>query len=70
MEDAAVMLLYESADVARELGVVPSSVKNYAKAGLLRVAARTPRGTRLFRPVEVEQFRKARAAKAARQANG
>ena len=43
-------VLWEVGDVARALGVSPSSVINYARQGLLRAVARTPRGLRLFRP--------------------
>ena len=52
--------LLEAADVARELGVTPASVRNYARGGQLIVAATTPRGSRLFRSEDVEEFRRRR----------
>lgn len=55
------MVLLEVADVGRRLGVVPATVRALARAGRLRVAARTPRGTRLFRLVDVETLLRERA---------
>ena len=55
--------LWETADVARELKVVPATVRALARAGKLRVVASTPRGVRLFKPEDVERLRSARAAK-------
>lgn len=53
--------LFEVADAARELGVTPASIRIYADTGRLRLAATTPRGTRLFRPDDVQRFRQSRA---------
>lgn len=50
--------LFESADVARELKITPAMVRVHAAAGRLRAAAVTPRGTRLFRPEDVSDFKK------------
>lgn len=54
-------VLFEAADVGRALGVVPATVKKLTVGGRLPVAARTPRGTRLFLPADVEELRKRRA---------
>jgi DNA-binding transcriptional MerR regulator len=55
------MRLLEAADVARELGVTPATVRNLADAGRLPVAADTPRGVRLFEPGAVEALKQERA---------
>ena len=47
---------FESADVARERGVTPEVVRRHAKAGRLRVAARTARGGRLYRAEDVQEY--------------
>jgi DNA-binding transcriptional MerR regulator len=52
--------LLEASDVARRLECSAASVRNYARAGLLVTAATTPRGGRLFRPEDVEEFRRRR----------
>ncbi len=58
------MMLFEVQDVAKALGGIgPGSVRRYCADGLLPVAARTPRGVRLFRPADVEKFRKTREAR-------
>jgi DNA-binding transcriptional MerR regulator len=58
-----VQVIYlEAADVARELGLVPQSIRHLAKIGALRVAATTPRGVKLFRPADVEVLKHARRA--------
>src|SRR5258708_24895060 len=44
------LLFLEVADVARQEGIVTATVRKDVAAGHLRVAARTARGTRLFRP--------------------
>lgn len=58
----AQVIFLEAADVARELGLVPQSIRYLAKIGALRVAATTPRGVKLFRPADVEVLRQARQA--------
>ena len=45
--------LLEAADVARALRVTPAMVRVLARQGILPVAARTPRGSRLFRQADV-----------------
>jgi hypothetical protein len=55
--------LLETGDVARAEGVVTATIRADVFAGRLRVAARTVRGTRLFRPADVEAYRKERAAR-------
>ena len=55
-------MFLEAGDVARELGLVPQSIRHLAKAGVLRVAATTPRGVKLFRPADVEVLKQARQA--------
>jgi DNA-binding transcriptional MerR regulator len=57
------MRLLEAADAARALNVVPATVRALARAGSLRIAATTPRGTRLFRARDVERLRRAREAR-------
>lgn len=51
-----------SADVAGLLGITPAAVRQAAVAGRLRVAAITPKGVRLFRPADVEDYRRLREA--------
>lgn len=51
----------ESNDVARALGLSPSSVRVLVGTGQLRPAARTRRGVNLFRPRDVERIRQRRA---------
>jgi excisionase family DNA binding protein len=51
----------ESADIARELGVVTMTVRAAVAAGRLRVAARTVRGTRLFTREDFDAYRQYRA---------
>ena len=50
-----------SADVARELGITPASVRHVASIGRLSVAATTETGVRLFRRADVERFKRDRA---------
>lgn len=59
----AVPVFMESADIARELGIVPVSVRAAVAAGRLRVAALTVRGTRLFTRDDFETYRRERAAR-------
>lgn len=47
----------EISDVARLLGIEARSVTRRVQAGLLPIAATTPRGTRLFRRADVEALR-------------
>jgi hypothetical protein len=55
--------LLETADVARTEGVVTATIRADVAAGRLRVAAITPRGTRLFRPDDVKAYSDARASR-------
>jgi DNA-binding transcriptional MerR regulator len=48
------------ADVAKEVGVAPATVKVWADSGGLSVAARTINGTRLFRRSDIEAFLRGR----------
>ena len=57
-------LLLEVADAARTLGRTPACVRALARAGRLRIAATTPRGTRLFRVEDVEAVKRDREAQA------
>ena len=52
----------EAADAGRRLGMTSAGVVLHARTGRLRVAAVTPRGTRLFDPRDVERFRRQRDA--------
>ena len=45
--------LLTPADVARELGVTPHSVRVWESLGRIRAAVKTPRGNRLFTRQEV-----------------
>jgi DNA-binding transcriptional MerR regulator len=58
MQQTAAPLL--AADVARILGLTPSTVRLLANQGKLR-HTRTPSGVRLFDPADVEQLRVSRA---------
>ena len=60
--------LLEAADVARALSVTPAMVRVLARQGLLRVAARTPRGSRLFSRADVERLAARRREQARRRA--
>jgi hypothetical protein len=53
-ERMASTTLYEVADVVRETGKAGATVRAYADSGRLPVAARTPRGLRLFRYEDVQ----------------
>lgn len=66
----AIQVFLEAADVARQLGLTPQSIRNIARAGTLRVAATTPRGVKLFRPVDVEALKQARRVKKEMAVNG
>lgn len=59
--------LFEPGDVTRYSGgdVQPASVRRDADLGRIRVAATTPRGTRLFRAEDVENYLQERRAKIA-----
>jgi DNA-binding transcriptional MerR regulator len=58
MQREAPLELLEAADVARELDITPATVRMHADRGRLPVAIVTPRGTRLFRPADVEAFKR------------
>ena len=53
--------LYEIADAAKALGLSTSRVRHMSDEGKLRIAALTPRGLRLFDPVDVEALAAQRA---------
>jgi DNA-binding transcriptional MerR regulator len=57
----------ESHDVGRLLGVGPQRVTQLAEAGVIPVFGRTPRGVRLFRPMDVERVRRTRARRPQRR---
>lgn len=46
----------ETADVARLAGVTPATIREAARAGILKVAALTSRGSRLFRTEDAEDY--------------
>jgi hypothetical protein len=48
--------LLETADVARRRGVGSISILWDVRVGRLKVAAMTPRGTRLFAPRDVDEY--------------
>jgi hypothetical protein len=50
----------EVADVSRELGLSPATIKAAVQAGKLAIAATTLRGVRLFVREEVERYKRAR----------
>lgn len=52
MSGASTVLL-EVSDAGRELAVSPDRVRRLSDSGVLPVAARTPRGGRLFRAADV-----------------
>lgn len=52
----------EIADVARLVGLTPTTIRHHIRAGRLTPAATTPRGARLFRMAEVRAFQQARKA--------
>jgi predicted site-specific integrase-resolvase len=54
-------IFLETADVAKEVGVVPATIRQHADAGRIRVAASTKRGSRLFLRSDVENYREWRA---------
>jgi len=56
--------LLESADVARLIERTPGTVRHLVKSGRIRPVAITPRGLRLFRLEDVENFRRQRAVRA------
>lgn len=63
MAKAPVMLLLETADVSRLLGITVAMVRIYVRAGRLIPVAKTPRGIRLFRLADIAKFRRIREAK-------
>jgi hypothetical protein len=63
-------LYLESGDVARELGVVPSTVHALVRGGRLVPVATTPRGVRLFDGDEVKALRDDRARRLLRRSAG
>jgi len=56
----------ESGDAARLTGLTPAGINAAADAGRLPIAARTRRGTRLFRLADVEAFARAGDRRAGR----
>ena len=52
--------LLEAHDAGRTLNVTPARVRQLVEEGALVAAAKTPRGTHLFRPEDVEALRRAR----------
>lgn len=56
------VMFLEAHDVAKELQLTPQSIRNFAKAGILKVSAVTPRGVKLFRPCDVRALKLARQA--------
>jgi DNA-binding transcriptional MerR regulator len=52
--------LLEVHEVAKRLDRTPASVRAYADQGKLPVAVITARGARLFRPADVQKFKRAR----------
>lgn len=55
--------LLQTCDAAREAGVTTAAIFRAVKDGRLRVAAKTARGTRLYRLEDVREYR-ARSARA------
>ena len=53
-------VFFEVSDCARALGVSLGAVKMFAASGQLALAAKTARGSRLFRPKDVDAFRRHR----------
>ena len=62
MGDAAVAEFLTPADAGHILGLSSAGVILAANTGRLRVAARTPRGVRLFLREDVEELKRARRA--------
>ena len=62
--------LLQAADAATIAGVTPAAVGRAAREGLLRIAATTPHGTRLFRAADVADYVKARQARAEARRKG
>jgi hypothetical protein len=60
IEEVRMERYLETGDVAREEGVGPGTVRAAVAAGQLRVAAKTVRGTRLFRQEDFDAFRRLR----------
>ena len=56
------------ADVAKVLGVVPATVRQMEQRGVLKAAAQTEGGIRLFTRSEVERLARKRAKKGVRDA--
>jgi len=59
----------EGADVARRRGVTPGMVRRDAETGRLQTAARTARGSRLYRAEDVNAYLMACEARRAARAN-
>lgn len=57
--------LLEAADIAREIGRTPNTVRYHIGHGLLVPVAVTPRGIRLFAASDVERFKRLRRKRAA-----
>ncbi len=56
-------MLWEAQDAARRLDLSADSVRALERAGALPVAARTPRGVRLFDPAAVKHLSEERSAR-------
>jgi len=61
MQDDGVTLLFERTDAARELNLSGGMIPVLVEQGVLRPAARTPRGVQLFTPEEVQRVKRERA---------
>lgn len=70
LDEAAVVNLLETGDVAKLEGVGPATVRADVAAGRLRVAALTPRGVRLFRPEDAQAYHRERLARAVAKHKG
>lgn len=69
MHDSAIAdceTLLEAHDVARAIDRTPATVQQLTNRGVLRPAARTPRGIRLYRQADVDRLVEQRKAGAGR----
>ena len=57
-------ILLAPSDAAPIAGIGPQGVTAAARAGRIPIAARTPRGNRLFRLRDIEEFSRKRKARA------
>jgi hypothetical protein len=60
--DETTRLIYETRDVAAALEVGPERVRTLVARGKLRPAFKTPRGTKLFEPAEIDRLVRERSA--------